>query len=224
MNKVSWLVKASAVATLTAIIAVTSFASGTAIDVAAVTPAATKAVEIKLDTLCVAPPTPTPAPTTPAPEATMAATMAAAPATMAATMAAAPATMAATKVATVAATKVPPTAVPPTATPIVKGKVPAWMGVTLTLNKGFTRGGKACVRIAALTDGGPAAAAGLKAQDLILGVDNVVIKELPDLYDIVATKKSGDTVEVTYQRAGKATKVKVTLGLNPTVVELTPAK
>lgn len=214
MNKVSWLVKAGAVTTLVALIAVTSVASGVTADVSAATPAATKAEVIKIDTLCVAPPTPTPAPTTPAPAETMAATAAAPAATMAATKAAPAPT----------ATKAPPTPVPPTNTPIPKGKVPAWAGLTLTLNKTYTRGGQPCVRIAALNAGGPAAAAGLKTQDLILGVDNVVVKGLPDLFDVVSTKKSGDAIEVTYQRAGKAAKVKVVLGLNPTVVELTPAK
>lgn len=232
MKNVSWFLKASAVGTLAALIAlgsvaggVTSTAAQTAAATTAATAAATKAATkaatpVPLDTICKADPTKTPVPTTPA--ATTAATKAAtAAATTAATKAA---TAAATKVVTAVATKPPATNVPPTATPIPKGKVPAWAGVTVNRSATLKRAGKGCINVLSVNAGGPAAVAGLKAGDLLLGVDKTTIIELPDLFSVIAEKKSGDVIEVTYQRDGKAVKAKLTLGANPTVIELTPAK
>jgi len=182
---------------------------------------AATALSIAIDTLCVAPPTPTPAPATATAAATTAATsVATTAATRAATAAATrAATAAATRAATAAATKVA-TAIPPTATStnVPVGQVPAYAGITvqLTPNKtGATRGGQRCVRIAVVNPGSPAAAAGLLAGDLLLGVDKTTIVGLPDVFDVIETKKSGDTLVITYQRAGAVAKTNLVLGLNP---------
>jgi predicted metalloprotease with PDZ domain len=221
MNKVSWFVKVSGIAALATLIAMGSFSGGVAHNTfaaqatAAATKAATKAPEIKATDLCTEPPTPTP-------------TKAAAPVATQAATKAAPTTVPTKAPPTVVPTKAPPTATP---TAIPKGKEPAWPGVTLVLDKKFTRGGQPCVRVDNVVAGGPFAAAGVKRGDYVLAVGTVVVKALPDVFLEVAKKKSGDVIEVTVQQTGKANKVRVTLGLNPNAgsaviatVAATPAK
>jgi hypothetical protein len=224
MNKLSWFVKASAVAALAAVIALSGFAGGSGSSVTAATEAPKPA--IKLDEVCKAPPTPTPVPATKA-AATPVATAAAPAATAAATKPAAAATAAATKPAEKpTATPKPPTQPPtPKPTDIPKGKQPAYAGFTLGLNKGLLRGGKPCIGIIALNAKGPAGVAGLKVGDVILGVDKEPVVELFTVADVITGKKSGDSIEITYQRDGKAAKAKIVLGLNPNVdPNATPAK
>ncbi len=225
MNKLSWFVKVSAVAALAAVIALGSFAGGSSANVAAATEAPKPA--IKVNDVCKAPPTPTPVPTTPAPKETAAATAPAAAATAVATKPAAAATAAATKSAEKpTATPKPPTNTPtPKPTDIPKGKQPAYAGLTVGLNKGLLRGGKPCIGVIQITAKGPAAVAGLANGDVILGVDNKPVVELFDLADVITAKKSGDTISVTYQRAGKVATARIVLGLNPNVdPNATPAK
>lgn len=240
MTKVNLFVKVSAVTALAAMIALASAvgnggynaSAATDVPTKAATAAATKkADELKIDTVCKPPPTATPVPATKV--ATVAATkVATKAATMAATMAATKvATVAATKAAVVPATKAPTATKPPTAVPtlkpteIVKGKEPAWAGFTLSLDKGNLRGGKPCIKVAALTAKGPAAVAGLVANDLVLGVEKIAVVELFDVFDVITGKKSGDTIEITYQRDGKVSKAKIILGQNPnSLPTATPAK
>jgi len=163
------------------------------------------------------------APATPTPAATKAATtVATTAATKAATTAA---TTAATKVATIAATKtVAPVAtkppVAPTATPVEKGQKPATAGVTPVNTKPKTAArhlsdGSSCVQVRAVNVGGPAAVAGLKATDLILGVDGAPVKDAAAFLAAIDKHLSGDKVVFDVQHAGTLTitKVPVTLGL-----------
>jgi membrane-associated protease RseP (regulator of RpoE activity) len=153
-------------------------------------------------------------PPTPTPVATAAATKAApAAATVSATTAATKsASTAATMAATVAATAtVNPTAIP-------AGQQPASAGVALRTSKLVHLNDGKCVEVAGITvPGGPAAVAGLKAGDIILGVDGKALATAADFEKILAKHKSGDVITLAVQAAGTTTEsdVKVTLGLNP---------
>jgi C-terminal processing protease CtpA/Prc len=132
------------------------------------------------------------------------------------------ATAAATKVATAAATTVATAAatqVAPTATTIPVGKKPATAGLTPYVNTGATPKllykNQECVSVRLVTAGGPADVAGIKVDDLILGFDKVRITTSAEFSAQVNKHASGDTVEITIQRDGKAIPVAVTLGLNP---------
>src|SRR5579871_6839420 len=161
---------------------------------------------------CMAP-TATPGATQAAAAPTAVATEAAAPATMAATAA-----MAATMAPTKPATKAPaptktPSPLPPTAIP--KGKKPATAGVVITVNATMVRASGKCLQVLSATAGGPAAVAGIKSGDFILGIDAVETVDLPTFYAEVNKHVSGDTVSVTIQRGTDVSAVKVVLGLNP---------
>jgi membrane-associated protease RseP (regulator of RpoE activity) len=211
MNRVSWFLRISGLATLTLVMVIASFASNVASNTLAATEAATVAATpvIKITDICVADPTPTPEPATAGPSPTEP-----------------PATPVVTEAPTVVPTKAPPTAKPPPTvvpTKVPVGKLPAWAGITVNRSK-LKRGGKGCINVLSVVAKGPAAVAGLKTGDLILGVDKLVVRELPDLYNAIAAKKSGEKISVTYQRDGKYAVTALTLGLNPNSVVETPAK
>jgi len=60
----------------------------------------------------------------------------------------------------------------------------------------------------------PAEEAGLKAGDVIVGVDGENVAESRDLIDIIADKEEGDVVDITYLRKGAKNSVKVTVDEN----------
>ena len=62
------------------------------------------------------------------------------------------------------------------------------------------------------SDGSPAAAAGLKAEDIITAWDKKPIKNLYDLTDALRESKAGQEITLTIKRDGKEMKLKVTLG------------
>ncbi len=66
--------------------------------------------------------------------------------------------------------------------------------------------------IAGVTDGGAAAAAGLREGDIVTEFNGVPITDATDLTAQVRAAASGSTAEVTYVRDGKTQTVKVTLG------------
>jgi len=64
----------------------------------------------------------------------------------------------------------------------------------------------------AVIAGSPAAVAGLQAGDVITWINNREINASNDLADIISTFKPGDTINVTYWRAGEDKTVSVKLG------------
>jgi len=66
-----------------------------------------------------------------------------------------------------------------------------------------------------VTAGGPAAAAGLRAEDVITSVNGEPATGNVQLQKITLTKKPGDTVPLEYWRNGHTTKTTVTLGTQP---------
>jgi putative serine protease PepD len=71
------------------------------------------------------------------------------------------------------------------------------------------------LHVDAVTPGGPAAEAGLQPGDVITEIQGQKAVSNVQLQELTLTKKAGDTVSMTYQRNGKATKTTVTLGSQP---------
>jgi putative serine protease PepD len=65
------------------------------------------------------------------------------------------------------------------------------------------------------SDGGPAAAAGLKQGDVVTQIGSSPIHDSGDLVAAIATHKPGDKVDITVKRGGSTQKVTVTLGTQP---------
>jgi S1-C subfamily serine protease len=68
------------------------------------------------------------------------------------------------------------------------------------------------VKLSGVTPGSPAAAAGLQAGDVILGLGGHDVADLQAMTDALRAHEPGDTVEVRFQRADQARTVTVTLG------------
>jgi putative serine protease PepD len=64
--------------------------------------------------------------------------------------------------------------------------------------------------------GGPAASAGLKADDIIVLIDGDKIGSMDDLISVLSRHSVGETVSVTYVRGGERHTVKVKLAARPT--------
>ena len=86
----------------------------------------------------------------------------------------------------------------------------AWLGVSTSEDP--PRDG---ALVQALTPGGPAAEAGLRPGDLIVGVGDEAVRSPSDLGQLVLQRKPGDTVEVVVQRGGDRETIRVTLGERP---------
>ena len=69
--------------------------------------------------------------------------------------------------------------------------------------------------VRAVTPGGPAAQAGLRAEDVITSINGEPATSNIQLQELTLTKKPGDTVPLEYSRDGHATKTTVTLGARP---------
>jgi putative serine protease PepD len=69
--------------------------------------------------------------------------------------------------------------------------------------------------VRAVTPGGPAAQAGLRAEDVITSINGAPATSNIQLQELALTKKPGDTVTLEYQRNGHTTKTSVTLGTRP---------
>lgn len=158
-----------------------------------------------------------PAPVVATPEATAAvatvavAVMTTAPTSVATAAAATTAAPVATVAATAVVVTVAPTNIPTGKKPSSAGLVPVNAAKIKHLNDGK------CPQVRAVTAGGPADVAGIKANDLILGVDGVQVKDAAGVLAAVAKHASGDKVPFTIQHTGSATgtTVIVTLGANP---------
>jgi putative serine protease PepD len=69
--------------------------------------------------------------------------------------------------------------------------------------------------VQAVTPGGPAAAAGLHAEDVITKIDGEPATSNVQLEELTLTKKPGDTVSIGYTRNGQSATATVTLGAQP---------
>jgi putative serine protease PepD len=69
--------------------------------------------------------------------------------------------------------------------------------------------------VQAVTAGGPAAQAGLRADDVITSIDGQPARSNIQLQELTLTKKPGDTVSLDYTRAGHSGTATVTLGAQP---------
>jgi putative serine protease PepD len=87
----------------------------------------------------------------------------------------------------------------------------AWLGVSTA----EAAGGGAGAQVAAVTAGGPAAEAGLRAGDVITTVDGRAIGSPDDVADAVAGRRPGDAVTVAVRRAGGVETLRLTLGERP---------
>ncbi|MGW5370386.1 S1C family serine protease [Streptomyces sp. NPDC004009] len=87
----------------------------------------------------------------------------------------------------------------------------AALGVTVrtVVDDGYRPAGAAVVTV---TGGGPADRAGLRAGDVITGVDRTPVTSATGLSEALAARRPGQRVPVTYQRDGAAKTVEVTLG------------
>lgn len=115
------------------------------------------------------------------------------------------------------------TPVVPTGTPAVAGNAtaiptghkPADALIRVRQSPVYQRAGKACVVVYEVVPGGPAALAGIRAGDLILGVEKTTITEIGEFYGEIVKRVAGDVVKITIQRDGTQSAVSVTLGLSP---------
>jgi putative serine protease PepD len=69
--------------------------------------------------------------------------------------------------------------------------------------------------VRAVTPGGPAATAGLRANDVITSINGEPATSNIQLQELTLTKKPGDTVSIEYTRDGQSSKTTVTLGAQP---------
>jgi S1-C subfamily serine protease len=100
----------------------------------------------------------------------------------------------------------------------------AWLGIGYTWARqgrmpGIAGGTMmAGVLVAEVADNGPAAAAGIKARDIITGVEGISVASPQTVVDVIAKHKTGDALVFTVYRMAddKETEVTVTLGQSPT--------
>jgi len=78
-----------------------------------------------------------------------------------------------------------------------------------------TAQGNAGAKVGSVTDGGPAAAAGLKTGDVITKAGDKTIHTSDDLLNVVQTAKVGDKVNLVINRGGSTTTATVTIGEAP---------
>ena len=91
-----------------------------------------------------------------------------------------------------------------------------WLGVRIQqvtdeIAESLGMGKPSGALVAGVTDGGPAAKAGLEAGDVILKFDGHDVKEMRDLPRMVADEPIGKSVDVTFLRDGKEQAAKVTV-------------
>ncbi|HWI73441.1 MAG TPA: trypsin-like peptidase domain-containing protein [Baekduia sp.] len=68
------------------------------------------------------------------------------------------------------------------------------------------------VKLAAVTAGGAAAGAGLKAGDVITAIDGTAVSDADALASLIASHQPGDTLKITFTRSGAEQTVTATLG------------
>ena len=93
----------------------------------------------------------------------------------------------------------------------------AWIGLTgYNMNESIARQldteQNTGILVAGVTEGSPAAEAGLQQADIIIAADGSAVETFDDLSAILDSKQPGDKVELTVIRQGQTGKVTVTLG------------
>jgi serine protease Do len=102
-----------------------------------------------------------------------------------------------------------------------KGKVTrGWLGVNIqavddATARSFKMKEARGAIVAQVTDGSPAEKAGLKAEDIVLKADAVVVQDNQDLSQYIAGKAPGETVKLQILRGGQEKTISVTLGTFP---------
>nr|WP_249420420.1 trypsin-like peptidase domain-containing protein [Rhabdothermincola salaria] len=94
---------------------------------------------------------------------------------------------------------------------IVAGESTAKAGLGLT-GPSATPSGDAGAYVQSVTPGGPAEAAGIRADDNIVAVDDEEIRSFDQLRGVISAYTPGDEVTVTLERGGETLTVDVTLG------------
>lgn len=87
----------------------------------------------------------------------------------------------------------------------------AYLGIATSSPSGTATG----ALVGAITAGGPAARAGVKAGDVVTAIDGRAVKSPSDLVADLAARKPGDAITLTVQRGGQTQPVKTTLGTQP---------
>lgn len=88
----------------------------------------------------------------------------------------------------------------------------AWLGVQVTDQPGLVGGG---ARLVAVVPGSPAAKAGLRAGDVITGLDQQLITNANALVAATRAHQPGQQVTIRYQRGGQTATTTLTLGIAP---------
>lgn len=83
---------------------------------------------------------------------------------------------------------------------------------TITAEVAHALGGTPGLYVLAVTAGGPAARAGLRAGDVITKVDGKDVVGVDDLIVKTLTMRAGETLDLTYERAGASSSTALTLG------------
>ena len=87
----------------------------------------------------------------------------------------------------------------------------AYLGVGTSTATGTTTG----ALVGQVTSGGPAAAAGLKAGDVVTAIDGTAVKGTNDLVAAIAARAPGDTVTLTVHRGSSTQHLTAKLGTQP---------
>jgi serine protease Do len=100
--------------------------------------------------------------------------------------------------------------------------VRGWLGISPqdvsgALARAFNVPGGEGALVVNVNDGGPAAKAGLKEEDVIVALDGVKIANAAALVRLVGLKRPETAVTLSVIRSGKALEIKVTLGTRPDV-------
>jgi putative serine protease PepD len=88
----------------------------------------------------------------------------------------------------------------------------AYLGVSTSTATGATAG----ATVGQVTSGGPAAAAGLKAGDVVTAIDGTTVKGTSDLVAAIASHNPGDSVTLTVRRGSSTQHLTTTLRAQPT--------
>ena len=88
-----------------------------------------------------------------------------------------------------------------------------YIGVSvITVSEDASIYARAGARVASVTEGAPAADAGLKENDIIFAVDGNTITTSGELVDVVTSKKPGDIITLSVYRDRQEMEIKVVIG------------